>query len=76
MRLQQSRRSLPRVVLVVDDEPALLRFMCDLLRGQGLRVLAAANGNVALEIVRRLKRSIRVLVADIEMPGRRWAGIN
>jgi CheY-like chemotaxis protein len=58
----------PRI-LVVDDEPAIRRFVADSLRGAGYDVTTAASGRDALAIVYEDNRTPSLLVTDIEMPG-------
>ena len=57
---------MPHCVLVVDDEPALLRLMEFVLARQGFRLLTATNGVDALNLVREQKPDLIVL--DIMMP--------
>ncbi len=57
----------PISVLLVDDDPALLRAVARALRDPELEILTAASAPEALEILR--KRPIDVLVSDIDMPG-------
>ncbi len=54
-------------ILLVDDEPTLRLSMGDALEDAGHRVTRAADGRVALEIVRA--RVFDVVVTDIRMPG-------
>lgn len=56
-------------VLVVDDEPAVRRFVADALRGAGYEVLLAGSGREALRIVYGESLSPGLLITDIEMPG-------
>lgn len=53
-------------VLVVDDEPGLLRAIEDLI-AESHDVVSAASGREALELLR--DRSFDVVVADLMMPG-------
>lgn len=53
-------------ILVVDDEPALLRLMEFLLARQGYTMLTATNGEEALERIRSHRPDLVVL--DIMMP--------
>ncbi|MFT3706336.1 MAG: ATP-binding protein [Archangium sp.] len=54
-------------VLVVDDEPILLRSLVKVLRSLGYEVLEAANGQAALEVLK--KERVDVLLSDVTMPG-------
>lgn len=56
-------------VLVVDDEPAVRRFVAEALRGAGYEVLLAGSGREALGIVYGENLSPALLITDIEMPG-------
>jgi two-component system, OmpR family, KDP operon response regulator KdpE len=53
-------------VLVVDDEPAILRFLRPSLATQGYIVSEAADGKSALEAIRR--KSADVVVLDLGLP--------
>jgi DNA-binding response OmpR family regulator len=53
-------------ILVVDDEPALLRLMEFLLKRQGYHLITATNGEEALLKVREYRPDLVVL--DIMMP--------
>jgi len=57
-----------RVILLVEDEPAVRRFLQMALTQAGHRVLQAANGMEALEISRSYEGAIDLLISDIEMP--------
>jgi two-component system cell cycle sensor histidine kinase/response regulator CckA len=56
-------------VLVVEDDQALRVLARLALEVYGYTVLAAANGNQALEIARHHLGTIEVLITDIQMPG-------
>lgn len=56
----------PLRILVVDDEPAILRFLRAGLGSQGYVVLEAANGQKALDAVRGKRADIVVL--DLGLP--------
>ena len=56
-------------VLVVEDEPAVLRLSRRALETQGYVVLAAADGADALRIVERHGGTIDLLLTDVVMPG-------
>jgi DNA-binding response OmpR family regulator len=53
-------------VLVVDDDPAVLRMICRALQDEGLRVIAAANGRLAVERARLQAPDLVVL--DMSLP--------
>jgi len=58
-----------KVVLVVEDEPALVSIYQRALQHAGYDVLAAANGEQALEFVGDADQRIDLLITDIVMPG-------
>lgn len=53
-------------ILVVDDQPDLVRGMARILRTKGFRVLEAVGGRQAVEVAR--EHSPRVALLDIMMP--------
>ncbi len=55
------------VILVVDDEPSLLKLTTEFLKQQGYTVHMAHNATQALEILK--KHSIDLLHTDVIMPG-------
>lgn len=55
-------------VLLVDDDPALLRALVRCLRGDEIDVLTANGTDEAIALLRR--RPTDVLISDIDMPGR------
>ncbi|WP_036262797.1 response regulator [Methylocapsa aurea] len=59
-------RAGPLRVLVVDDEPAILRFLRATLESQGYVVATAASGGAALDMVRR--HAADLLVLDLGLP--------
>lgn len=59
-------RAGPLRVLVVDDEPAILRFLRASLESQGYVVATAASGGAALDMVRR--HAADLLVLDLGLP--------
>jgi PAS domain S-box-containing protein len=57
------------VVLVVDDEPAIRDVAHRVLTSAGYRVITAANGQDALDILEDPGTSADVLLTDVVMPG-------
>jgi two-component system, cell cycle response regulator CpdR len=58
---------LPRVVLVVDDEPLIIGFTASILENLGCEVVTAANAREAVEKL-SIDRRIEILITDINMP--------
>ncbi len=61
--------SQPKTVLIVDDELQLRTLTALVLQRAGYEVLAAADAESALAIVRNGEKPIHLLLTDIEMPG-------
>jgi CheY-like chemotaxis protein len=59
-------RARERLVLVVDDDPDILQTLALCLSTEGYGVLMAANGQEALEVLRREKPA--VILLDLMMP--------
>ena len=57
------------IILVVDDEPAILAVMKIALVKSGFQVLVANNGAEALETFELMRGQIKVLITDMAMPG-------
>ncbi len=55
------------LILVVDDEPKIVRLARDFLEKDGFRVVSAADGVSALAMARRVKPDLIVL--DLMLPG-------
>ena len=56
-----------RVILVVDDEPAITRLLRMVLEGDGHEVVVAPDGQAALDRV--AERRPDLVVLDVDMPG-------
>ncbi|HXC63841.1 MAG TPA: PAS domain-containing protein [bacterium] len=56
-------------VLVVEDEPAMLRMAIQMLRSLGYEVLSAPSPAQALDLARRHNAPIHLLLTDVVMPG-------
>jgi len=57
-------------VLVVEDEEALRRAVCKLLRNRGLSVLEAGDGGTAADLFRARHQDIQVILLDMTIPGK------
>jgi CheY-like chemotaxis protein/phosphoribosyl 1,2-cyclic phosphodiesterase len=55
-------------ILLVDDDPDILRLLTMTLRPEGFRLLSASDGNAALKIARAERPDL--LLLDWNMPGR------
>ena len=62
-----------KTILVVDDDPRILRYVSRLLRDGGHDVLVAVDGASAMELSRLRQDEIHLLLTDFEMP--RMSGI-
>ena len=62
-----SRKVVPKV-LVVDDDPLILKLVKDQLATSGYQPILASSGEEALEIAKN-NNSIDLLLTDILMPG-------
>src|SRR3989442_13738809 len=56
------------VILVVDDEVIVRNIVQRILTNAGFAVLAAADGEEALELFRTFPDTIDLLLTDIDMP--------
>lgn len=57
------------VVLIVDDEPALLKVLAATLKFHGYQVLSANDGREALHVIGQFTGTIGVALVDMMMPG-------
>ncbi len=57
-----------QTILVVDDEPEILRIVSVMLEKEGYRVLRAANGDQALRLC-DVNPEIDLLLTDVVAPG-------
>jgi len=58
-----------KTILVVDDQPAILGVVCELLDGRGYNLLTAVNGTEGLLKSRAFEGEIHLLLSDFQMPG-------
>ena len=55
-------------ILIVEDEEAVRKLVRRTLEQQGYQLLVAASGTEALELLRRHKRAVHLLITDVIMP--------
>jgi two-component system cell cycle sensor histidine kinase/response regulator CckA len=58
-----------KTILVVEDEAFVREAACDILEGEGFRVLRACNATEAQTAVRRQQESVQLLLSDVVLPG-------
>lgn len=58
-----------KTVLVVDDEPSVLRVASKVLRRDGYEILEALGGEEALRVADQHDGAIDLLLTDVVMPG-------
>jgi CheY-like chemotaxis protein len=56
-------------VMVVDDDCHTLNFVTECLSQMGQEVYSAASGEEAIELIRKLRVKIDLLLSDVIMPG-------
>jgi CheY-like chemotaxis protein len=65
---QKDRLSHAALVLIVDDDEAVVEITAEILETLGYDVLTARNGSEAIELLCK-NSGISVLFSDIQMPG-------
>ncbi len=63
------RPTAPPVVLVLDDDPKMRAWVGAILRVGGMEVIEAETGEEALEILSIRHEELRLVIADIWLPG-------
>ena len=63
------RKENGKLVLLVEDQQAVRRFIAGILIEHGYRVLQAANGREALSMLEALEEDPGLLLTDVVMPG-------
>lgn len=61
--------SSPKTILIVDDEPLVLKAVVTILGKSGYNILTAADGSEAIARASGYRETIHVLLSDFEMPG-------
>jgi CheY-like chemotaxis protein len=60
--------SVPKTILVVDDDPSMILICAKTLRAEGFTVLEAEGSSEALEILATHQRPIDLLLTDLMLP--------
>ena len=55
-------------ILLVEDEPAILKVAARILEAEGYRVLQASCARIALDLAERHDSEIALLITDVVMP--------
>jgi CheY-like chemotaxis protein len=63
------RRRGSETILLVEDEPAVMRLVQEILEGAGYTVLPAHDGRRALQVAHEHEGPIDLLLTDVVMPG-------
>ncbi|AZC36797.1 response regulator [Pseudomonas chlororaphis] len=58
-----------RLLLVVEDEPMILEFLCEILQDEGFATQAMPSADEALQFLESHPEQVRLLLTDINMPG-------
>lgn len=66
--LQQAERevNMPHKILIIDDDPYIVKYIEDILRDNGFVTCSASDGMEGLEVLKREKPDLVTL--DLEMP--------
>ncbi len=56
------------LVLLVDDSPAMLEVLSDILHYLGCEVVAALNGQEGLALYERLRRNVGLVILSMNLP--------
>jgi PAS domain S-box-containing protein len=67
--LKEATEPLEGLVLLIDDEEVVRDIGADMLKTLGLKCLTAANGTEGIEIFKKNRDEIKLVILDIEMPG-------
>lgn len=59
-----------RLILIVEDEPTVLEFLCEILQDEGFATQACASADLAWEFLQQRADEVCLLLTDITMPGR------
>ncbi|MGF6487735.1 response regulator [Pseudomonas frederiksbergensis] len=58
------------LILVVEDDPLILEFLCEILQEEGFTVEPQVSADAASQYLERHAPEVRLLLTDITMPGK------
>ncbi|MBN2399698.1 MAG: PAS domain S-box protein [Candidatus Aminicenantes bacterium] len=61
--------ALEGLVLLVDDEDVVREIGSDMLKNMGMKCLTATNGSEGIDLFKKNKAVIKLVILDVEMPG-------
>jgi DNA-binding NtrC family response regulator len=59
------------LILVVEDDPLILEFLCEILQEEGFKVEPQVNADAASQYLEQHANEVGLLLTDITMPGKR-----
>ncbi len=70
--INRAGESLPGgLILVVEDDPLILEFLCEILQEEGFVVQPQTSADAAAQYLEHHANEVRLLLTDITMPGKR-----
>ena len=58
------------LILVVEDDPLILEFLCEILQEEGFVVEPQVSADAAADYLEQHANEVRLLLTDITMPGK------
>ncbi|MEB0045660.1 MULTISPECIES: response regulator [unclassified Pseudomonas] len=58
------------LILVVEDDPLILEFLCEILQDEGFAVVPQNSADAASHYLEQHAGEVRLLLTDITMPGK------
>jgi DNA-binding NtrC family response regulator len=59
------------LILVVEDDPLILEFLCEILQDEGFTVQPQTSADAAAQYLEQHADEVKLLLTDITMPGKR-----
>lgn len=59
------------LILVVEDDPLILEFLCEILQEEGFAVEPQTSADAAVQYLEHHAGEVKLLLTDITMPGKR-----